>query len=112
MAILDADTVQFSGVCAIHGKEQGIAAELSIWLKKNAPGKNLGRETIALLVQWAKYTLRCPILFIPLIKTRYLAEKLPSHWAVLWFLTVVRNRYPASSLISWFYQVDGGVEVS
>ena len=36
MAIPDADTVRFLGVCAIHGKEQGIAAELSIWLKKSA----------------------------------------------------------------------------
>ncbi len=32
-------------------------AERGLWLKKSVQGKRLGRETIALLVQWEKYNL-------------------------------------------------------
>jgi len=80
MAILDVGTVQFSGICAIHGKEQGETAELGIWLKKSAQGKKLGREAIALLAQWAKDNLVLSCLIYPVdknnISSRKIAESL------------------------------------
>ncbi len=76
MAILDADTVQFSGVCALYGKEQGITAELDIWLKKSAQGRGLGREAIALLVQWVKDNLMLSHLVYPVDKNNIPGWKL------------------------------------
>jgi len=68
LAILDVETVQFSGICAIHGKEQGITAELSVWLKKSAQGKRLEHEAVAALAQWAKDNLVLSQLVYPVDK--------------------------------------------
>ncbi len=68
LAILDTETVQFSGICAIYGKEQGITAELGIWLEKNAQVKKTDHEAIALLTQWAKDNLVLSRLIYPVDK--------------------------------------------
>ena len=80
MAILETDTGQFSGVCAIHGKEPGVTAELGIWLKKSSQGKKLGREAITRLVQWARANLVLSCLIYPVdrdnVPSRKIAESL------------------------------------
>ncbi len=75
LAILDTETVQFSGICAIHGKGQGITAELGIWLKKNAQVKKAKHETIALLAQWAKDNLVLSRLIYPVDKNNIPSRK-------------------------------------
>ena len=80
MAILETETGQFSGVCAIHGKEPGVTAELGIWLKKSSQGKKLGREAITRLVQWARANLVLSYFIYPVdknnIPSRKIAESL------------------------------------
>ncbi|MCF6255786.1 MAG: GNAT family N-acetyltransferase [Gammaproteobacteria bacterium] len=110
MAILDADTVQFSGVCAIHGKEQGIAAELGIWLKKSAQGKNLGREAIALLVQWAKYNLALSHLVYSVDKNNIPSRKIAESLGGIVVSEGQQKSQSGKHLNELVYQIDIPVE--
>ncbi|VAW98709.1 hypothetical protein MNBD_GAMMA19-1505 [hydrothermal vent metagenome] len=110
MAILDAETVQFSGVCAIHGKEQGITAELGIWLKKSAQGKSLGREAIALLVQWAKYNLALSHLIYSVDKNNIPSRKIAESLGGVVVSEGQRKSQSDRHLDELVYQIDIPVE--
>ncbi len=109
MAILEAETVQFSGVCAINGKEQGVAAELGIWLKKSAQGKRLGREAVTLLVQWAKDNLTLSHLVYPVDKNNIPSRKIAESLGGVVVSEGQRKSLSGNHLDELVYQIDAGI---
>jgi len=110
MAILDAETVQFSGVCAIHGKEQGETAELGVWVKKSAQGKKFGHEAVALLVQWAKDNLALSHLIYPVDKSNIPSRKIAESLGGIVVSEGQRESLSGNRLDELVYQIDMPVE--
>ena len=79
-AILDKNTEQFLGVCALHGQHSPNEPILGIWLKKSAHGNHFGQEAIQHLAEWARLNLIYDFMVYPCdkdnIASRKIAEKL------------------------------------
>lgn len=108
MAILEIETLRFSGVCAIHGKERGVTAELGIWLNKNAQGKGLGREAITALVQWAQASLALSYLIYPVDKNNIPSRKIAESLGGVVVAEGRRESLSGRSLNEMIYQIDAG----
>ncbi len=108
MAILEIETGQFSGVCAIHGKEPSVTAELGIWLRKGSQGKKLGREAIALLVQWARANLALSYLTYPVDKNNIPSRKIAESLGGVVVAEGQRESLSGTSLNELVYQIDAG----
>jgi len=112
MAILEAETVQFSGVCAIDGKEQGVTAELGVWLKKSAQGRKLGREAVALLVQWARDNLVLSHLTYPVDKNNLSSRKIAESLGGVVVSEGQRESQSGDRLDELVYQIDAQSHLS
>lgn len=108
MAILETETGQFSGVCAIHGKEPGVTAELGIWLKKSSQGKKLGREAIMRLVQWARANLVLSGLVYPVDRDNIPSRKIAESLGGIVVAEGQRTSLSDTSLNEQVYRIDAG----
>jgi len=108
MAILETETGQLSGVCAIHGKESGVSAELGIWLKKSSQGKNLGREAIMRLVQWARDNLVLSGLLYPVDRDNIPSRKIAESLGGIVVAEGQRTSLSGASLNEWVYRISIG----
>jgi len=79
-AILDKNTQEFLGVCALHGQHTPNQPILGIWLKKSAHGNHFGQEAIKHLANWARLNLIYDFMVYPCdknnIPSRKIAEQL------------------------------------
>jgi len=108
MAILETQTGQFSGVCAIHGKEPGVTAELGIWLKKSSQGKKLGLEAITHLVQWARANLVLSNFIYPVDKNNIPSRKIAESLVGIVVTEGQRTSLSGANLNEWVYRINIG----
>ncbi len=59
LAIRDAHTGRFLGLCGIHARADAREPELGIWLREDAQGQGYGTEAIGALIQWGSRHLVC-----------------------------------------------------
>ncbi|MGV6806720.1 MAG: GNAT family N-acetyltransferase [bacterium] len=108
MVILETVTGQFSGVCAVHGKEPGVSAELGIWLKKSAQGKKLGREAVTCLAQWARVNLLLSGLFYPVDRDNIPSRKIAESLGGVVVAKGQRTSLSGTRLNEWVYRINTG----
>ncbi len=102
------ETGQFSGVCAIHGKEPGVTAEFGIWLKKSSQGKKLGREAITRLVQWARANVVLSGLVYPVDRDNIPSRKIAESLGGIVVAEGQRTSLSGTSLNEQVYRIDAG----
>jgi len=78
-AILDKNTEEFLGVCALHGQLSPNEPVLGIWLKKSAHGNRFGQEAVKSLADWARQNLIYDFMVYPCDKDNVPSRKIAEH---------------------------------
>lgn len=91
---------------AIHGKVPDVTAELGIWLNKSSHGKKLGREAIALLVQWARANLVLSYFICPVDKNNIPNRKIAKFLGAVVMAEGRRASLSGNRLDELVYKID------
>ena len=83
LTILDNVTIEFLGVCGLHGRPNPTEPMLGIWLKKSAHGNHYGQEAIRHLADWARNNIVFSNMVYPCDKDNIARRKVAEHLGAL-----------------------------
>jgi RimJ/RimL family protein N-acetyltransferase len=75
--ILDKDSREFLGVCALHSTKRDREAEVGLWVKKAAQNRGLGREAVSVLKAWSEQNLLLDSFIYPVDRRNVRSRKIP-----------------------------------